>query len=126
MYWFLECVFLKFREERIVSESGASRLNRECLRDRLSKAMCSLSTLKLHIILKLEKINRINFRQFKFSDLVFFSFWTSYTWDLGSGLNNNGRWKCDSFASPHPHPRKKKTATQSGVGVGSLFLVTLG
>ena len=39
----------------------------------------------------------------------------------GCGLNNDGRWKCDSFSSPHPHLRKKKAHNlEWGWGVSSL------
>lgn len=64
----------------------------------------------------------MHFRRLKFPALIFFPCGPAILGNLGCGLNNNGRWKCDSFSSPHPHhPRKKKLHNlEWGWGLSSL------
>lgn len=91
------------------------------MRDRLSRAIYSLRLKQSIINFKIgeNQQNTVHFRQLKFSALIIFPHGPAILGNLGCGLNNNGRWKCDSFSSPHPHhPRKKKNDTiWSGGGV---------
>lgn len=95
------------------------------MRDWLSRAIYSLRLKQSIINFKIgeNQQNTVHFRQLKFSALIIFPHGPAILGNLGCGLNNNGRWKCDSFSSPHPHhPRKKKNRhnLEWGWGLSSL------